>query len=173
LKALNALKETKTRQIVVKPKAEDTVKTTTETEPAVSVVPSQAPEFDANGAAIYCKAKTDLTGTAVDWNVCLENETAAHEAMSAAIAAVDSDIPGDPYVACRNYITAYQPLAEITYLPQVYVLQCLKAKAPTRDFGRCYQNYEHRIFTRKVTSVSVETADLVAKCYLSTLAGAP
>ncbi len=60
-----------------------------------------------------------------------------------------------------------------SYVSQVQMLQCLKAKAPTRDFARCYENFVQRIFTRKVTSVPAENAANVADCFNTTLAGGP
>jgi hypothetical protein len=160
--ALNALKKGKTRQIVVTPKAEN-----------ADVVTATQADFDAAAAEAYCKGQTTVDGAAVDWKACLESEADAHKGMAVALASIDSDIPGDPMTACRNYITAFQVSASAAYVPEARLIQCLKARAPTREFGRCYQNYEHRVFTRGVTSVSREAADDVANCFLNALAGAP
>ena len=162
LKAPKDLKQEKSRQIVVQPKIEEKIAPETQTEGVASA-----------SAEDFCKRHSTGTGTDVDWKACVENETAAQKAITAALAAVDSDIPGDPYIACQNYITAYQALNKDGYVSQVHMLQCLKAKAPTREFGRCYQNFEQRIFNRDVTSVSVENAGYVAGCFVNALAGAP
>ncbi len=179
LDAINALKKTKSRQIAVQPKVTEPVDTDTETEAepeakvAVAAPPTESGGFDTASAEAFCKTQTTETGAAIDWKACVESETSAHGALAAALASVDSDIPGDPYEACRNYIFAYQPDAAKVYMPQAYMLQCLQAKAPTRDFGKCYQAYEHRIYNRDVTSVSEENIGRVADCFVSRLEGAP
>jgi hypothetical protein len=163
LDGLKDLKQPKSRQIVVQPKIED--KNELDTGAVVDVANATVEDF--------CKRQSAGDGGKVDWKTCVENETAAQKAIAAALDAVDSDIPGDPYFACQNYITAYQTRDKNAYISQVHMVQCLKAKAPTRDFGRCYQNFEQRIFNREVTSVSVENAGYVAGCFVSTLAGGP
>lgn len=181
LNALNALKNTKSRQIAVQPKVKEGVETETESdtesEPkanaAVAAEPPTTGSFDAASAEVFCKGQTNESGAAIDWKACVESETAAHGALAAALASVDSDIPGDPYEACRNYIFAYQPDAAKVYMPQVYMLQCLQAKVPTRDFGKCYETFEHRIFNRDVTTVSEQNIGRVADCFVSRLEGAP
>jgi hypothetical protein len=165
LSALNALKKPKSRQIVVQPKPQDESQTDVAAPPSSDQIVETVEEF--------CKLQTTGSGAQVDWKACVDGEIAAHAALAAALDVVDSDIPGDPYIACRNYISAYQPMAETAYVSQVHLLQCLQAKAPTRDFGKCYQNYEHRIFNRDVRSVSAENAGYVAGCFVSTLAGGP
>ena len=169
LDALKALKQNKSRQIAVQPKVKDQI----EPEAEVVAAPPATGGFDAGTAETFCRNQTSETGAAIDWKACVESETAAHGAMAVALASVDSDIPGDPYEACRNYIFAYQADAAKVYLPQAMMLQCLQAKAPTRDFGKCYQTYEHRIFNRDVTSVSEENIGRVADCFVSRLGGAP
>jgi hypothetical protein len=181
LNALNDLKKEKSRQIAVQPKVKEGVETETdsssdaepEAKAAVATPPADGSGFDAASAETFCKGQTNESGAAIDWKACVESETAAHASLAAALAAVDNDIPGDPYEACRNYIFAYQPDAAKVYMPQIYMLQCLQAKAPTRDFGKCYETFEHRIFNRDVTTVSEQNVGRVADCFVSRLEGAP
>jgi hypothetical protein len=159
LDALNDLKTPKSRQIAVEPKVEEDAE--------------QASTLGNAGAEDYCSDQYTSAETKPKWQACVDSEKAAHGEIAAALASIDSDIPGDPYTACRNYIFAYQPEAAKVYVPQVFMLQCLKAKAPTRDFGVCYQNFENRLFNRDVTTVSAENIGRVADCFFSKLAGAP
>lgn len=163
LDALKALKKGKTRQIAVTPKAAE----------VGEKKPKSSNGLDENAAAQFCDSRREVIGTLSSPKICIEDEIAAHAAMAEAIDTVDSDIPGHPFISCRNYITAFQPLADDAYLPQQYMLQCLKAKAPTRDFGRCYQNYERRVFTRDVKTVSAENASYIVGCFLHAMAGGP
>lgn len=162
-KALNELKSGPSRQIVVQPKAGADV----------AKKPLAASGFDEADATDFCNNRPATEKDITSLKACVAAEIEAQAALAEAIDTVDSDIPGDPYVACRNYISAYQPQSETAYVPQSYMLQCLKAKAPTRDFGRCYQNYEQRVFTREVTTVSAEKAASISACFLFALAGGP
>ncbi len=85
--ALKDLKENKTRQIVVTPKATDAK----------------------DGGERAIARSQHSRNTAKDkWTACVTAETAAHAAMEAALQTTDTDIPGDAYAVCRNFVSAFQ-----------------------------------------------------------------
>jgi hypothetical protein len=171
VEALDALKQPTTRQIAVEPKAKE--EEDAEVPASQPIQATNAVEAEADGAENYCDVQIGKQIIRDSWATCLANEKAAHAAIGDAIKGVDSDIVGDPYAVCRNFVSAFQLHDANLYVPQVPMLLCLKAKAPTRDFAKCYENYAHAHYDRDVKSVPAEDASFVANCFNVTTAGGP
>jgi hypothetical protein len=165
--ALNKPKKPANRQIVVKPRA-GASEEETETELAVE---DDAPDVSEPETATedFCSEQNGASGSDA-WKRCMAEEAKAQAAIPDALANLNSDIAGDAYKTCLNFTLAYQPPAHGAQLSHVLMLNCLQAKAPTRAFSICYENFVGERFSREIKTVSSRHAQDVARCFNAEIA---